>query len=186
MMFSVQTLTRMTALCALVACADALPTAPNAPLESAGGASLAASKGKKADAHAIHVRISNMVVGATIVDQYSFHAMQVNDDVKGSFFLYQTRIIDGEEVAVVIASGPAVCVEVNGNKAKVGAEVTYTTFPQGIPIGSELTWSITDNGKSAHSDDSASQPLGNNARAYCALGLPYAETPVERGKIQVK
>ena len=185
MPFSVQPLIRVAALCALLACADALPSAPSAALRAPEDSRVSA-KGKVEEAHAIHVRISNMVLGTTIVDEYSFHMMEVNDDAKGKFFLYQRRIIDGEEVAVVIASGPAVCVEVDGNKAKVGGRVTFTTFPEGIPMGSELTWSVTDNGKSAHAEDLASQPLGNNARAYCELGLPYAETPIERGKIQVK
>ena len=127
-----------------------------------------------------------MVLGTTVVDQYTFHVKGEGDDVKGQFFLYQVRIIEGVEEAVVIASGPAECAQVNGNKAKVGFRVDYTTFPEGIPMGSELTWSVTDNGKSARADDGASQPLGNNARAYCALGLPYVEHPVERGKVQVK
>jgi hypothetical protein len=141
---------------------------------------------RKTDVHAIHVRISNMVFGTTVVDEYTVHVIGVGDDVKGQFFLYQLRIVEGVEQAVIIASGPAECSQVDGNKAKVGFRVDYTTFPEGIPRGSELTWSVTDNGKSARADDTASQPLGNDARAYCALGLPYAEHPVERGKIQVK
>jgi hypothetical protein len=174
------------ALSVAVSCAE--PTAPS--LARMDEVELVSSKddnnAKKADVHAIHVQITNMVFGATTVDRYSFHAMEHDGDVKGNFFLYQLRIIEGVEDAVVIASGPMECVTVNGNKAKVGGRVTYTTFPEGIPMGSEVTWSVTDNGKSAKADDSASQPLGNNARAFCDLGLPYPESPVERGKIQIK
>ena len=139
-----------------------------------------------AHVHAIHVRITNMVFNATNVDEYNFNAVRHDDDVNGQFQFYQTRVISGVEQAVVIASGPIVCLDVTDNRARVGGRVDYTTFPEGIPMGSEITWSVTDNGKSARADDTASEPLGNNARAYCELGLPYAEHPVERGKIQVK
>jgi len=136
-------------------------------------------------AHAIHVRIRAMPFNSTDVDEYSFHAVRHGDDVKGNFQFFQLRTIGGVEETVVIASGFITCLTVAENRARVGGRVEATTFPEGIPIGSEITWSVTDNGKSAKADDSASQPLGNNARAYCLGGLPYPEHPVERGKIQV-
>ena len=153
-----------------------------------GSASLAKDgpHGLQASAHAIHVRLRNMVLNATTVDLYSFNARQIGADAKGDFYLYQERFIDGELLAVVIASGEIECVTVAGNRARVGGRVTYTTFPEGIPVGSELTWSATDNGPSAKAQDFASQPLGNQAQAYCALGLPYPETPVFDGKITIK
>jgi hypothetical protein len=160
--------------------APALRPNAHASLSSTGNG----NGGSKAQVKAIHVRISNMFVGTTIVDQYSFHAKRHGNP--GKFFLYQLRIIEGVEEAVVIASGPMECLSVTGNKARVGGRVAFTTFPEGIPMGSELTWSVTDNGKSANADDTASQPLGNDARAYCAGGLAYPETPVESGKVQVK
>ena len=172
--------------CLIASCSE--PLAPATPLVS--GALTASSKDGKdnADVHAIHVQITSMVLNAITVDRYTFHAIKHGDDVKGKFFLYQTRMIDGEAVAVVIASGPMECAMVeNSNKARVGGRVTFTTFPEGIPMGSEITWSVTDNGKSAHADDTASQPLGSaDARAYCALGAAYPEVPVERGKVQVR
>jgi hypothetical protein len=127
-----------------------------------------------------------MVLNTTVVDEYTFHAVRHGDDINGEFHLLQRRVINGVEEAVVIASGRIECLTVAENRARVGGRVTMTTFPEGIPMGSEITWSVTDNGKNAKADDSASQPLGNNARAYCALGLPYPEQPVERGKVQVK
>lgn len=176
---------RLAALaCVFAACAE--PTAPTSSLVS--GTQLASAKGPKEhlDVHAIHIQITSMVFNATTVDRYTFHAMKHGSDVKGSFFLYQLRLIDGEEQAVVIASGSMECAHAESNKARVGGRVTYTTFPEGIPMGSEITWSVTDNGSSAKAEDSASQPLGNNAQLFCAAGGAYVEHPVERGKIQVK
>jgi hypothetical protein len=177
-----------TASLGALGCSDIVnPVAPELRSDlTYAGASASNKSDRKTDVHAIHVRISNMVFGTTVVDQYTFHVKGEGDDVKGQFFLYQIRIIEGVEEAVVIASGPAECSQVAGNKAKVGFRVDFTTFPEGIPRGSELTWSVTDNGKSANAQDFASQPLGNDARIYCAFGGPHPEHPVERGKIQVK
>lgn len=169
--------------CALAGCSE--PTAPTSSLV-AGPAIASAKPDVHLDVHAIHVQITSMVLNSVTVDRYTFHVFRHDDDVKGKFFLYQLRLIDGEEQAVIIASGPMECVTVAGNRARVGGRVDFTTFPEGIPVGSEITWSVTDNGNSAKADDAASQPLGNNAQAYCALGLPYPEQPVERGKVQVK
>jgi hypothetical protein len=135
--------------------------------------------------HANKVRLSNMVFGATVVDLYSIKAHDNPHGTKGHFDFYQERIVEGLVTAVVIASGEIDCLAITANKAKVGGTVTWTSFPEGIPVGSEITWSMTDNGQPAHSPDLASQPLGNNAQSYCALGLPYAESPVLKGKVQV-
>src|SRR5206468_2741188 len=132
---------------ALLACADATsPVAvPSVSLRPS-GALFSTTAGNDHDndyAHAIHVRITNMAFNTTIVDQYSFNAMQHKDSVKGEFRFYQIRIIAGVEEAVVIASGPIVCLDVTGNRARVGGRVESTTFPEGIPVGSEVTWSVT-------------------------------------------
>ena len=145
-----------------------------------------AANGLQWSAHAIHVRLQNMALNTIIVDLYSFNARQIGTDAKGKFHLYQERIVAGQPAIVIIAAGEIECVTVAGNRARVGGRVTYTTFPEGIPVGSELTWSVTDNGTSARAQDFASQPFGNNARAYCALGLPFPETPVLSGKITIK
>jgi hypothetical protein len=171
---------------ALIACADI--TSPAAvPLMSRGTSATAFSKEGGHDnehAHAIHVGITATPFNEVNADEYSFNAVRHGDDVNGKFQFYQTRTIGGVAQEVVVASGPIVCLTVAGNKARVGGRVDATTFP-GIPVGSEITWSLTDNGKSANADDTASEPLGNVARAYCELGGPYPEHPVERGKVQV-
>src|SRR5439155_21407459 len=145
-------------------------------------------------AHAIHVRTTSIVLSpravvglspTTVVDEYTFFGVRHGDDVNGKWEFRQLRGV-GESQTTVVASGTIVCLQVEGNKARVGGRVEATSFPEGIPVGSEITWSVTDNGKSANADDSASQPLGNAAQAYCRLGLAYAESPVERGKIQVR
>jgi hypothetical protein len=159
------------------------------PYTLGSGGATAAKAGEtrlKAYAHAIHVEISGMIFGAVFVDRYSFLVERKDGDVKGRFEFYQVRRVEGADEAVVIASGPMVCVDVVGNRARVGGRVDQTTFPEGIPLGSEITWSITDNGNSSKAMDTASQPLGNDAEAYCGFGGPYAEHPVEPGKVRVK
>jgi hypothetical protein len=173
------------ALALVAACGDVTSPVTAALATDGSVTALSKSGDNNAHAHAIHVRITNMVFNATVVDEYSFNAVRHGDDVNGNFQFYQTRIVEGVQQAVVIASGPIVCLKVTENRARVGGRVESTTFPEGIPVGSEITWSATDNGKSAYADDSASEPLGNNARTYCQLGQPYPEHVVERGKIQI-
>jgi hypothetical protein len=170
----------------LLACADITSPVPVSLVHDSSPAT-AFSKGGEHDnehAHAIHVGISTTVSNVLVADEYSFNAVRHGDDVNGQFEFFQTRTIGGVSQAVVIASGPIVCLTVVGNRARVGGRVESTTFP-GIPVGSEITWSLTDNGKSANADDTASEPLGNVARAFCELGAAYPEHPVERGKVQV-
>jgi hypothetical protein len=155
---------------------------------SGGTPATAFSKGGGHDnehAHAIHVGITATPFNEVNADEYSFNAVRHGDDVNGKFEFFQTRTIGGVAQAVVVASGPIVCLTVVGkNRARVGGRVESSTFP-GISVGSEITWSLTDNGKSANADDTASEPLGNVARAYCEAGGAYPEHPVERGKVQV-
>ena len=139
-------------------------------------------------AHAIHVRTTSIVQSpTTVVDEYTFFGVRHGDDVNGKWEFRQTRGV-GESQTTVVASGLILCLKVEGNKARVGGRVEATSFPEGIPVGSEITWSVTDNGKSANADDTASEPLGPliNARTYCQIGSAYPEHSVERGKIQVK
>jgi hypothetical protein len=181
---------RIASLCTLVA-AVASCGEPTAPSSSAliTPETTAIANGRAstvtADVEAVLVKISSPVLNGMTVDRYSFIAVRRGDVVQGYFYLYQIRIVDGAEQAVVIASGPMVCASVTSNKAKVGGRVDYTTFPEGIPKGSEITWSVTDNSPKRKTPDTGSIPLGNNARAYCELGLPYPERPLERGFIRV-
>ena len=88
----------------------------------------------------------------------------------------------------ILASGEVICVTVTGNRARIGGVVQHSDFPEGIPVGSQLLWSVTDNGE-GHKDepDTASPLLGTaNAASFCAAGAPAPEFPVGRGNIQVK
>ena len=177
-----------TGLVFIGACADV--TSPVAPLVARDSSSAALSKSGApsydAQAYALLVRISSVVLGTTVVDRYSFVALKQGSDVTGKFEFVQMRNINGVQTAVVIAAGSIVCVHVDAHRARVGGRIDFTTFPLGIPVGSEITWSVTDNGQYPRAKDSASEPLGNNARAYCDFGLPYPEYPVERGTILVR
>lgn len=126
--------------------------------------------------------------GATVVDQYSFNA-HVNPygRVNGQFE-FRAKYLG----LVVRAHGRVDCVAVEGNKARIGGTVTHSTFEEGIPVGSELTWRVTDNGEGQDSEDTASamlgMPPGFSAELFCATGAPYPypEFPVGRGNIQVR
>lgn len=175
---------------ALAAC-DRTPTGPTRARRPATDAALA-GRGASPNqmAHAIHVRIVASPFPPTVnVDAYSLHAIRHGDRTNGQFFFYQTRTIAGtpESEADVVASGHIVCLQVEGNRARVGGVVEHTTFPLGLPVGYQVTWSMTDNGKSAKADDTASEPLGNEPQTWCAAsGAAYPEHPVEKGKVQVR
>lgn len=116
-----------------------------------------------------------------VFDSYSFNAhLDPRGGVHGQFE-FRTKY---ENVGVRV-HGRVDCVTVLGNKARMGGTVTHTTFDE-IPVGSQLTWSVTDNGEPGAGTDTASALLGANAEAYCANGLPYPEFPTARGNIQVR
>lgn len=146
----------------------------------------AGRRDERIDVHAVNVGLQSVVLGSVVVDRYSFHVHGRPGEMKGRFRLYQRRIVEGLEVAVVIASGEMECATVAGNRARAGGRITWTSFPEGLPVGEELTWSVTDNGRGRRGGDTASQPLGNQAQAYCALGAPYPEQPVSRGQVLIK
>ena len=129
-----------------------------------------------------HVDIASKLGDVLIVDTYSFGAIRHDDRVKGQFEL-RAKFLD----VVIRAHGFVECVFVTGNRARMGGRVTQSTFPEGLPEGTELTWSVTDNGEGAKDPaDTASMLLGNDAAAYCAAGLPYPEFPLRRGNVQVR
>lgn len=146
-------------------------------------------RGGPLDVHAVNVDIRSKPFGATVIDQYSFHVHGRPGDMKGNFKLYQIRIIDGETVAVVVASGRMDCGTVVGNKAHTGGTITETTFPEpgGLPVGGQLTWTVTDKGRGSGSMDTASQPLGFNALAHClAPAYQYPEQLLDRGQVKIR
>ena len=129
-----------------------------------------------------HVDIASQVGDVLIVDTYSFGAISHDGRVKGQFEL-RARFLN----VLIRAHGFVECVSVTGNRARIGGKVTQSNFPEGLPEGTELTWSVTDNGEGAKDPaDTASMLLGNDAAAYCAAGLPYPEFPLRRGNVQVR
>jgi len=169
---------------AATSCRDA--TGPSDVTRVSGGSAAAHGGTNSSKVMAIHVTITSSVGGATLLDRYTFHVMRHGDEIQGRFQVRQSRMIEGAERAIVEVSGDMVCMTITGNRARVGGRVDETSFPEGIPVGSELTWSVTDNGTSANVWDFASQPLGNNAHAYCLAGLPYPEHLVDAGKVTVR
>ena len=129
-----------------------------------------------------HVDIASKLGDVLIVDTYSFGAISHDGRVKGQFEL-RARYLN----VLVRAHGFVECLFVTGNQARIGGKVTQSTFEAGLPVGTQLTWSVTDNGEGAKDPpDTASMLLGNDAAAYCALGLPYPESPLRRGNAQVR
>jgi hypothetical protein len=129
-----------------------------------------------------HVDIASNIGDILIVDTYSFGAISHDGRVKGQFEL-RARFLN----VLIRAHGFVECVSVTGNHARIGGRVTQSTFPEGLPEGTELTWSVTDNGEGENdSPDTASMLLGNDAAAYCASGLSYQESPLRRGNVQVR
>lgn len=120
-----------------------------------------------------------------IVNQYSFSAIRRRDGSFTGQFEFRAKYND----LVVRVHGDVLCLFIAGNRARVGGIVTKTTFDDGtpigdggLPVGDQLTWSVTDG---PHNDDTASMMLGSNALNYCRGGLPYAEHPIIRGSVQI-
>jgi len=130
-----------------------------------------------------HVDVASTVGDVLIVDTYSFAAIGHKDGrVSGQFELH-VRYLD----VSIRAHGFVECLSVTGNRARIGGRVTQSTFEGGLAVGTQLTWSVTDNGEGGNDPrDTASMLLGNDAAAYCALGLPYPEFPLRRGNVQVR
>jgi len=130
-----------------------------------------------------HVDIESTLGNVLIVDTYSFAAIGQKDGRVSGQFELRARYLN----VLVRAHGFVECLFVTGNRARIGGKVTQSTFEAGLPEGTQLTWSVTDNGEGEKDPpDTASMLLGNDAAAYCALGLPYPEFPLRRGNVQVR
>ena len=122
------------------------------------------------------------VFGTDIIDAYRFTAVKRANNTVGGIFEFHHHYSG----LTVRAAGDVVCLNVSGNKIRMGGIVRETNFEEGIPTGSHLTWSFTDNGFRAEGNiDSASSFLGHDAAPYCAFGLPYPEFPLASGDIFV-
>jgi hypothetical protein len=173
------------AAAAISACADA--TAPTDHLEALPAVVFANEADPTSYVHANNVRLTTTIGEVVVVDQYEFHALRNPFGFKGHFKISEERTLNGASEAVVMVTGTIECFTIIGNRARVGGRVESTSFPAGFPVGSAITWSVTDNGQPQNAKDTASQPFGSaDARAYCAAGGPYPESLVEKGKIQVR
>ena len=165
----------------LAGCAASDVTAPK--LEPGPGAAVADDyAGSGRNGLSITYTVDN-----NVLDHYWFSANQDSyGKVSGGFLLWEIRAYDTSSWAAVGVLGRVVCITASGNKARIGGVVTYSTF-SGIPVGTPMTWSVTDNGaKGSSSDDTASALFaGIDPIAYCAGGLPYPEQPVTQGGLKV-
>jgi hypothetical protein len=130
-----------------------------------------------------HADIASTLGTVLIVDTYSFAAIGHKDGRVSGQFELRAKYLN----VTVRAHGVVECLFVTGNRARLGGRVTQSTFESGLPVGTQLTWSVMDNGEGGKdAPDTASMLLGNDAAAYCALGLPYPEYPIRRGNVQVR
>ena len=124
----------------------------------------------------------SFVFGTDIIDQYRFTAVKRANGTVGGIFEFHHHYSG----LTVRAAGDVTCIGIDGKRIRMGGVVRETNFEEGIPTGSELTWSFTDNGwRDLGNIDSASSFLGHEASSYCDFGLPYPEFPLTSGDIAV-
>lgn len=161
-----------------------LPTDP-APLAAPSSPSLnAATDGASGVQSASgHVDQIASPFGIVVIDEYSFAAIRTPQGQINGQFEFRAKY----QGLVVRAHGEVVCLSIDENKARVAGRVTQSTFEEGIPVGSDLTWTVTDSGEPGRARDTASQMLGAPAEAFCAVTVgSYPEAPLRRGNVQVR
>lgn len=130
-----------------------------------------------------HVDQTESPFGVTVVDQYSFSAIRTPHGRINGQFEFRAKY----QGVVVRAHGEVNCLTINGNKARIGGRVTHSTFEEQIPVGSEVTWTVTDNDEPGRGADTASQLLGFPLDIFCAAPAgSYSEAPLNRGNVQVR
>jgi hypothetical protein len=130
-----------------------------------------------------HVDQTQSPFGIVVINQYSFSAIRTPHGRINGQFEFRAKF----QGQVVRAHGDVECLSINGNQARVAGRVTQSTFPEGVPIDSELTWTVTDNGEGGRGRDTASQMLGFPKDLFCAATVgQYPEAPIRRGNIQVR
>lgn len=126
--------------------------------------------------------------GTQVFDEFDFQVKERGRDGTLGSFWFRTRYVEPAGTSADIrVRGEILCATASGNRVRVGAVVRESNSAF-IPVGEELTWSSTDNGNgnSRKSGDTSSQPLGADAEAYCALGLPYPEFPLVKGFVKIR
>lgn len=130
-----------------------------------------------------HVDQTESPFGVAVIDQYSFSAIRTPHGKINGQFEFRAKY----QGLVVRAHGAVDCLTINGNHARIAGHVTQSTFEAGIPSGSELTWTVTDNGEPGDGRDTASELLGFSRELFCAAPAgQYPEAPIRRGNIQVR
>jgi len=130
-----------------------------------------------------HVDQAEIPFDVVVIDQYSFSAVRTPQGRINGQFEFRAKYQD----LVVRAHGDVDCLTINGNHARIAGHVTQSTFEAGIPTGSELTWTVTDNGEPGDGRDTASEMLGFSRELFCAEPRgQYPEAPIRRGNIQVR
>jgi hypothetical protein len=176
----------LTAALTLGACSSADLVAP----ASGAGASLAT-----ASSGTFGVAIKYVLVGGGNVDWYSFEASDETGTLSGNFRMYQVRISKGDGTyawATVDITGTVSCMKVVGNKARLGGVITRSNFA-GLPQGTTMTWSVTDNGtplfvrgRLTNFDAASSMFAGVDPSSYCNFGLSYPEEPLFFGNLTIE
>ena len=130
-----------------------------------------------------HVDQISSPFGVVVIDQYSFAAIRTPQGQINGQFEFRAKY----QGLVIRAHGAVECLSINGNKARIAGRVTQSTFEGGVPTGSTLTWTVTDNGEPGRGRDTASQLLGAPPEVFCpATAGQYSEAPLRRGNIQVR
>jgi hypothetical protein len=170
----------------LGACSSADITAPTMDGTEANLASASSSR--------FGVAIAYVLVGGGNIDWYAFDASDETGAVRGNFRLYQVRLAKADgtvSYATVDVRGTTTCMKVDGNKARLGGVITRSDF-SGLPVGTSMTWSVTDNGSPSYRwgytrkwDTASSLYAGVDPAGYCALGLAYPEEPVYFGDLNI-
>ena len=170
----------LVAVAALAACSDS-PVAPADPGQEVVFA-IASDETALGQARSFGRGEISFFFGTDVIDNYRFTAVKRANGTVGGIFEFRHRYLG----LTVHAAGDIVCLGGTNKHVRFGGVVRETSFEEGIPLGSELTWSVTDVGTPDEENwDSASSFLGHDAESYCAEGLPYDEFPV-KGDIRVR
>lgn len=162
-----------------------LPTGPDpmAAPPSSSSLTAASDQADRVQSATGHVDQTSSPFGIVVIDQYSFSAIRTPHGQINGQFEFRAKY----QNVVVRAHGYVECLSINGNQARIAGHVTHSTFEAGIPTGSTLTWTVTDNGEPGRGRDTASQMLGAPAELFCATPVgQYPEEPLRRGNIQVR
>ena len=141
------------------------------------------------------VAIRYVLVGGGNIDWYGFDASDESGTLEGNFRMYQLRIANADgsySWATVDIRGTVTCMRVEGNKARLGGVISASDFA-GLPVGTPMTWSVTDNGtprfyrgKLINLDAASTMFAGVDPSSYCNFGLAYPEQSLLFGNLTIQ